>query len=135
MERELETLFAQKQLRLTTPRKAVFRILHETKEPLSAPSIAAKCQSIDRTSVYRTIKIFGQLGIIKSVQIGWRQRYELADPFKSHHHHLSCSSCGQLIDLHSTKIERIVSTIASEHNFKATDHSFEIRGLCKNCRG
>lgn len=134
MERELEIIFTREKHRLTTPRRAVFRVLRDSKVPLSASMITAACPSIDRTSVYRTLELFRKLGVIKSIQLGWRERYELADPFKTHHHHLSCTQCGRLVDLHSSKIEKIVAAIASEHEFKATDHTFEIRGLCDACR-
>lgn len=134
MEQELEIIFTREKLRLTTPRKVVFKVLKESTAPLSVAMITDRCQSIDRTSVYRTIDIFVQLGIVKAIPLGWKQRYELADPFKLHHHHLSCTNCKRLIDLHSSRIEHIVATIASEHNFVVDDHTFEIRGLCDKCR-
>lgn len=133
MEKELETIFAQQKLRITRPRREIFRVLQQSKAPLSAPMINTHCTTANRTSVYRTLELFHRLGIIKSVQFGWRQRYELADPFKIHHHHLSCTKCGQLIDLQSPDIENLVNVIASQNNFVVTDHTFEIRGLCQDC--
>lgn len=134
MERELETIFAREGIRLTNPRRVVFKILHESATPLSASMIAKQCDSIDRVSVYRSLELFVKLGIARSVPIGWKQRYELTDPFKSHHHHLSCTRCGRLIDVHSPKFEQLVSTVVAEYDFVASDHTFEVRGICKGCR-
>lgn len=134
MERELEVIFAHAGKRMTTPRKEIFRTLQQSQKPLSIAMISTLCKEIDRTSVYRTIELFNQLGIVKSVQLGWRQRYELADPFKMHHHHLSCTKCGQLVDLQSPDIEKLVEVVATQHKFAVTDHTFEIRGLCRHCR-
>ena len=134
MEKELETIFMRSHLRLTKPRRVVFEVLKTTATPLSIASIAESCAAIDRTSVYRTIDMFLKLDIVKAVPFGWKQRYELADPFKSHHHHLACVRCGSLVDLHSPKIEDMISSIASEHGFRAVDHSVEIKGYCGSCR-
>lgn len=103
-------------------------------EPMTASSIAGLCKKIDRTSVYRTLELFTQLGIAHEVPMGWKQRYELASPFKSHHHHLSCNGCGKLVDIHSPQLERTMARIASEHGFTVDSHTFEIRGLCSECR-
>ncbi len=134
MERELEVIFAREQLRLTTPRKVVFQVLQQSETPQSAVVIAKQCKTVDRTSVYRTLELFAQLGIVQTVPLGWKQRYELTGPFKSHHHHMSCTKCGRLIDLHSQKFERLVTAVAAEHGFTAKDHTFEIRGLCSSCQ-
>ncbi len=134
MEKELEVIFARERLRLTTPRRIVFLAMHESNTPVSAASIAQRCKDIDRVSVYRTIDLFVRLGIAEAVPLGWKRRYELTGPFKSHHHHLSCRKCGTLIDVHSQKFEHIVAAVAKEHGFHAEDHTFEIRGLCANCK-
>lgn len=134
MERELEAIFRHKNLRLTTPRREIFTVLRSSKTPLSASIIARSCPVIDRVSIYRTIKLFLHLGIVESVPLGWKQRYELTGPFKSHHHHLTCVKCAKLIDIQSLQFERVVAQVANSYDFAAHDHTFEIRGYCKNCR-
>lgn len=134
MERELEAIFRHENLRLTTPRREIFTTLRNSKTPLSASMIARDCHAIDRVSIYRTIQLFLRLGIVESVPLGWKQRYELTGPFKSHHHHLTCVQCAKLIDVQSPQFERVVAEIANSHEFTAYDHTFEIRGYCKNCR-
>ena len=134
MDQEFEDIFARNHLRLTTPRRAVFAALKQSDEPLAMSALIRLYNGTDRTSVYRTIDLFVRLGIAQTVQMGWKQRYELTGPFKSHHHHLSCSKCGKLVDVHSSKIEDIVATVAHEHGFTMSDHTFEIRGLCDSCR-
>ena len=133
MENELEVLFAKEGLRLTSARKEVFRLLYRSEKPLSIASIAKALSGIDRVSVYRTIELFQNLGIVNPVPLGWKQLYELTSPFKAHHHHLSCIKCGKLVDVHSKKFEQLVASVAREHNFTAHDHTFEIKGLCSDC--
>ncbi|MDB5176733.1 MAG: Fur family transcriptional regulator [Candidatus Saccharibacteria bacterium] len=131
---ELEVIFAREQLRMTSPRLAVFDAMRSSEMPLSIGEITKKCSAIDRVSIYRTIDLFVQLGIAEAVPVGWKKQYELTSPFQSHHHHLYCSSCGSLVDIHSKKLEQIVAAIARDYDFAPSEHKFEVSGLCKNCR-
>ena len=108
--------------------------MQSSKAPLSISELIKKCPISERTSVYRTIDLFVRENIVKIVPIGWKQKYELTDLFKKHHHHLSCTKCGNLIDIHSKNIETVVSDVARENGFSETDHTFEIRGLCRDCK-
>jgi Fur family ferric uptake transcriptional regulator len=130
---ELEVIFAREQLRMTTPRQMVFEALRGSEMPLAIGDIIKKCPSIDRVSIYRTIELFSELGIVEVVPTGWKQRYELTSPFKSHHHHLYCTKCHKLIDIHSKRLEQLVASIAKESGFVAEEHKFEVSGLCNKC--
>jgi len=130
---ELETVFAREGLRLTAPRKAVFDALYSAHQPLMIKDIIQACPATDRVSIYRTLERFTSLGIAEIVPLGWKQRYELTSPFKPHHHHLYCTSCGKLIDLHSQKLELLVAAIARQYDFKPAEHKFEVSGTCTDC--
>lgn len=131
---ELETLFAQKGLRLTQPRRTLFDALYNSRQPLLISQLIKAHPSVDRVSIYRTLELFIQLGIAEVIPMGWKQRYELTSPFKPHHHHLYCTGCGKLIDLHSHKLELLVAAIAREHGFVPNEHKFEVSGLCAECQ-
>ncbi len=134
MER-LEELFRANELRLTEPRRDIFRILETRDQPLTLGEIIKTSQFAERTSVYRTLQLFTKLGIVDMIQVGFKQRYELAEPFKAHHHHLICVKCGELIDLERTpRLEKLVSKLASAHNYELTAHHVELQGICNNCR-
>lgn len=132
---ELEVMFAHKGLRLTAPRLAVFDALQQAGAPMAINEIIKKCPTIDRVSIYRTIDVFIQLGITEVVPVGWKKRYELTSPFKSHHHHLYCTQCSKLIDVHSKKLELLVASLVREYHFMPHEHKFEISGLCEACQG
>ena len=131
----LEKFFNENKLRLTEPRRDVFRILEARDQPLTLGEIIKSSQFAERTSVYRTLQLFTKLGIVDLVQVGWKQRYELADPFKPHHHHLVCVKCGELVDLDSSKLEKLVNKLAGAHNYTLTAHHVELQGICNKCRG
>lgn len=133
MER-LQSIFTAHSLRLTAPRRAVFSVLEATDSPLFISDVLAACRGVDRVSVYRTLELFARLGIIEIITTGFKKRYELAEPFKPHHHHLQCISCGELIAIHSTSIESLVTSVAEKHHYIVTDHHFELHGVCSKCR-
>lgn len=119
--------------RVTQPRVALYRLLKEQSSPLSLAEINKRAKNIERTSIYRTLQLFRDLHIVTVIPFGWKQRYELAEPFMPHHHHLICESCGSLKEIGSEKIEKIVEAISNDEGFETLHHHFEIRGTCSKC--
>jgi len=134
MDADTIALFTTKNLRLTKPRQAVFETLKRASTPLSHVEIAKMIPYIDKVSVYRTIDVFLKLGIVIGVAHGWKQRYELAAPFKPHHHHLLCTGCGNVEEIQSEKLEQIINILADQEEFEVKGHTFEITGLCRTCQ-
>ena len=130
---QLDTLFRDKKLRLTRPRRALYRILSKSHEPLDLTTINTLITESDRTSTYRNLELFAAIGIIEVIHVGWKKRYELAAPFAPHHHHLVCIVCGSLTALDTPEIETIVETLARKYTYEITDHHFELRGICSAC--
>lgn len=129
----LEQLFHDRGLRLTEQRRDVFRILEGRDQPMTMGEIIKASQFAERTSVYRALQLFIKQGIVDLVPVGFKQRYELAEPFKAHHHHLICIDCGELVDLDSVKLEKIVGKLAAVHGYKLTAHHVELQGICRSC--
>lgn len=131
---KLEKLFETHSLRLTTPRKIVFDILLEADQPLFIRDIIARADRVERTSIYRTLELFESLSIIEIIHTAFKQRYELAGPFKPHHHHAICTRCDAVTTVSEAPLETIIRDIADLYDFTPTAHHFELRGICKNCQ-
>jgi Fur family transcriptional regulator, ferric uptake regulator len=120
---------------LTNTRTVVFEALqHE--EPLSMAELQSKLDGmVDRASLYRTITLFEQLGIVQRLQIGWKYKLELADDFNFHHHHIACKQCGLTLPVREDlTLEASIRTLAMEYGFTEVTHQLEIRGLCPSCQ-
>jgi Fur family ferric uptake transcriptional regulator len=119
----------------TKSRQLVFTAL-EGQEPLAMSELVARVdKSIDRASVYRTIKLFEELGIVHKLQIGWKYKLELSDDFHDHHHHIACVKCGSIKPIHEDpKLEASIMKLAQENKFSLLTHQLELRGICKNCQ-
>ena len=130
----LSEIFEQQGFRLTKPRQQIFDILKNSEIPLTVGDIAKNCKNINRTSIYRTLIIFDRLKIINTIYIGWKNYYELAEPFIPHHHHLYCINCQNAEPIQPKELEKLVDYIGKKYNFIVTKHHFELEGICEKCR-
>ena len=130
----LSEIFEQHGFRLTKPRQQIFDILKNSEIPLTIGDIAKNCKNINRTSIYRTLIIFDRLKIINTIYIGWKNYYELAEPFIPHHHHLYCINCQNAEPIQPKELEKLVDYIGKKYNFIVTKHHFELEGICEKCR-
>jgi len=133
---EIETL--KKFLRsgeysMTTPRRLVFEEL--SRGPLSNAHLAKLlAKKADRASVYRTVSLFEELGVIKRNWIGSESEIELSEAFIPHHHHTSCRACGASLPFASDLFESLIDKIAEESHFALDDHRLELLGTCRDCQ-
>lgn len=120
---------------ITDARHVVFTAL-EDKEALTMAELVTACgDELDRATVYRTISLFEELGIVRRIQIGWKYKLELTDSFSNHHHHLTCTVCGMVTPLsEDIDLEERLKELTALYHFKPSDHQLEIRGLCHACQ-
>ena len=117
----------------TKTRQAVFAALSSHK-PLSMHELVERCSDIDRASVYRSVALFEEIGIVHRLYTGWKYTIELSDRFGLHHHHATCSRCGKIISLEEdTALESALRRLADKHSFVISGHEIELTGLCNNC--
>ena len=79
-------------------------------------------------TVYRTVKLFEELGILEKLEFGdGRARYEDAD--REHHDHLINVQNGEVIEFINSDIEKLQEKIAQELGFKLLGHKLELYGV------
>jgi Fur family transcriptional regulator, ferric uptake regulator len=130
----LQKLLKDSGYSMTAPRKVVCELLWE-QEPLSMRELTERSKGmIDRASLYRTIALFEQLGLVQRIYIGWKYKVELSDVFTHHHHHISCLGCGKIVAItEEDEIERLITALASRHGFTPQSHQLEVTGYCGAC--
>jgi Fur family ferric uptake transcriptional regulator len=70
---------------------------------------------------------------VQRLNTGWKYKIELTDKFAEHHHHLTCTTCGQTTSLNEAELESFIEKIAHDYGFTPSSHQIEIQGLCKTC--
>lgn len=125
--------------RYTTQRRMLVEILSDASRPLTIPEVLGAATGLTQSSAYRNITVLIEAGVVERIagpdDYG---RFELAEAFAGHHHHLVCEACGTVEDLHaSPKLERVLGETArlaaSEQGYVITEHRLELRGRCAKC--
>ncbi len=123
--------------RLTRTRKAVLGLLEKTQQPLSASDIYSQLQerhvAIDLVTVYRTVNVLKELGLVIQLDFQGQSRYELKEGRK-HHHHIQCRVCGEIVDLLLCPLKKLTKLIEEQTKFIVDDHTLEFAGFCPKCQ-
>lgn len=88
--------------------------------------------SLDRSSVYRTLKLFVELGLVVSgLNSDGEDIYEIPRPQR--HHHLVCRQCGGEDEIAHDLVEGLYTAVQARCGFQATSDHLVIFGLCAAC--
>ncbi|MDZ5762452.1 Transcriptional repressor [Candidatus Cyrtobacter comes] len=134
MNSEALKMFEKASFKVTNQRKAIADVLFSSNEHLSADEIFKKISSIDPNisiaTVYRTLLLFEEFGIVKRLDLGeGRSLYEAAGSQKGHHHHLVDLESGKIIEFYDPEIEDLKERIARRLGYKLIDHRLELYGI------
>ncbi|TML58175.1 MAG: transcriptional repressor [Actinobacteria bacterium] len=117
---ELTELFRDRGLKVTPQRQRIFEVLHRA----TMPTISLK-------TVYQTLNDLAGMGEIQVLDLGTGSgRF---DPNVSAHHHLVCTSCGKVRDLHASYPELRVPP-GQRQGFTVGSAEVVFRGVCDECR-
>jgi len=139
MHETVRARLAEHQQRMTAGREQVVDVLAATDRPLTIPEILAARRGLAQSSVYRTLVVLEQAGVVHRVVTHDEfARYELAEDLTGHHHHLVCSNCGRVEDLPaSDSIERSVAAAVAQAarrvGFRTEHHRLDLVGTCADC--
>ena len=126
---DLEALCAERGLRITEQRRVIARVLSEAEDHPDVEALHARAAAIDPkisiATVYRTVKLFEDAGVIAKHDFGaGRSRYE---PIPDEHHdHLIDLRSGAVIEFRNEEIERLQKAIAERLGFRLVDHRLEL---------
>ena len=124
--------------KLTPQRRAIVDgIVNSEGQHLTAEEIydlvKVNCPEIGLATVYRTIGMLEELGIVSRLDLGDNiSRYELVHAEENHqHHHLVCNKCSKVLEVEGDLLDQIEQTIEEKYKFRIMDHSVKFFGLCK----
>ena len=136
----LKNSLRQKGFKLTTQRRVILDVIMENQgKHLSTEEIydlvKKKYPDIGLATVYRTLQLFDDLGIIFKVNFDdGRSRYELHHDENHQHHHLICLKCGNVIEMEGDLLENLEEIIEKTKHFQVIDHNVKFFGYCSKCR-
>ncbi len=113
----------------TPQRVAILRAL-AAEQHQSLEEIRGRCPGVGIVTVYRTLGLLDELGIVRRLDFGGGPRYELAE---NHHHHMICESCGDVSEFEECPLDP-ARLLLEDPRFEVRSHSLEIYGRCAECR-
>jgi Fur family ferric uptake transcriptional regulator len=129
---DVEALCHEKGLRITEQRKVIARVLSEAEDHPDVEALHARASAIDPgisiATVYRTVRLFEEAGILDRHDFGdGRSRYEAAP--EAHHDHLIDVETGRVIEFVDPELESLQKQIAEKLGFRLVDHRMELYGV------
>jgi Fur family ferric uptake transcriptional regulator len=124
--------------RYTPGRRSIVDALAETGRPLTVPELVAE-SGIPSSSAYRNVLVLVEAGVLHRVTgADDHARFELAEPFGEHHHHLICDNCGTVVDIDASRsLERALDAaakiIAADTGLEIRAHRIDLLGRCTDC--
>jgi len=139
--------FSKHGYRLTEPRIAIINILSKNNNHPSIEeiyfSVHKKHPSIGITTVYRTLELLVNMGLVHRFDFGeGKARFELIDhpDGVGHHHHLICVECKKIInytdfiDEEVALFSKLEKKLSKKHKFTIDSHVVEFYGVCEGCK-
>jgi len=122
-------------IRLTVQRQAILDLINRSNQHWDAEELA-RClgengEQLGIATVYRGLAALENAGLIQSIQLADKKRYERAN--KGHHDHLVCTKCGDIKEFCDSEIEMRQQKVAQDRSFQMTGHQLLIFGICQAC--
>ena len=129
---DIVQLCADKGLRITEQRRTVARVLGDSEDHPDVETLHARAAAVDPhisiATVYRTVRLFVEAGILERLEFGdGRSRYEAAS--EEHHDHLIDVETGKVIEFVDEELEMLQRRIAEKLGYRLVDHRMELYGV------
>ena len=136
MKKNIAERLKEKGISHTPVRQLIYSCLENASTPLSLSEIELRLETVDKSSISRTLNLFREKHIVHYFDDGSGSvKYEMCN---SHHHdqdddthvHFHCSKCGETICLNHIKIPKV----DIPDGFLIENINYVITGRCLKCR-
>ncbi|WP_310534351.1 Fur family transcriptional regulator [Novosphingobium sp.] len=129
---DIEALCAERGLRITDQRRVIAKVLSESTDHPDVDKLHERAVAIDPgisiATVYRTVRLFEEAGILDRHDFGdGRARYEAAP--EAHHDHMIDVESGKVIEFVDPELEALQRQIAEKLGYRLVDHRMELFGV------
>ena len=134
MSSTIERKCKDKGVKLTEQRKVIAKVMSESNDHPNVDELYRRISKVDQkisiATVYRTVKLFEESGILAKHDFkGGKARYEELN--EGHHDHLIDIKSGEIIEFVDNEIEELQKKVAEKHGYELVDHKLELYGIKK----
>ena len=136
-QKDLNVRLRQSGYKLTRQRRAVVEVVTASRARLSAAEAYSRaqrlCPDVGLTTVYRTLDILLQLGVLRRVHLD--SGCEAFAPSSAKHgHSLICEGCRATVEFEDCDLSRLLKRVARQTGFRIEQHWLELVGRCPQCQ-
>ena len=129
---DIEALCSERGLRITEQRRVIAKVLSESTDHPDVEKLHQRAAALDPgisiATVYRTVRLFEEAGILDRHDFGdGRARYEAAP--EAHHDHMIDVESGAVIEFVDPELEALQRQVAERLGFRLVDHRMELFGV------
>jgi Fur family ferric uptake transcriptional regulator len=129
---DIEAICAERGLRITEQRRVIAKVLSDSTDHPDVERLHERAVALDPgisiATVYRTVRLFEEAGILDRHDFGdGRARYEAAP--EAHHDHMIDVETGKVLEFVDPELEALQRQIAEKLGFRLVDHRMELFGV------
>ena len=140
MEKKPREILSNNNISITNPRLLVIEELLSIKKPIAVEDLQMKLKDkVAVSTLYRVISDLKSINILEEITSPDNiTMVELSLVDTTHHHHMFCENCGDVIDIElseefENKLDNEIKALEKKIQIKISDHGLELLGSCKAC--
>ena len=140
MEKKPRDILSNNNISITNPRLLVIEELLSIKKPITIEDLQIKLKDkVAVSTLYRVISDLKSINILEEITSPDNiTMVELSLIDATHHHHMFCENCGDVIDIElseefENKLDNEIKALENKLQVKINDHGLELLGSCKAC--
>jgi Fe2+ or Zn2+ uptake regulation protein len=140
MEKKPRDILSNNNISITNPRLLVIEELLSIKKPIAIEDLQIKLKDkVAVSTLYRVISDLKSINILEEITSPDNiTMVELSLIDTTHHHHMFCENCGDVIDIElseefENKLDNEIKALENKLQVKINDHGLELLGSCKAC--
>jgi len=123
--------------RVTRQRRLVMQVIQENPGHLEVEAVYALAKASDPKislpTVYRTLAVLKEMGMVKDHALGENHAHFEAAPEKPHYH-FTCRKCGRVIEFDAPQVVQVVHAVSEREGLQVTDVHLFLSGYCARCQ-
>lgn len=121
---------------VTAQRRLLLDLIREAGGHIDATEIYRRAsrrgESISLATVYRSLHLFKELGLVDERRLGKIRCYEIKRSLE--HQHLVCKRCGRVMEFESPLVGELAARAQWEYGFNVTKAELCLEGYCRKCK-
>jgi Fur family ferric uptake transcriptional regulator len=130
---------AQKGLRATRQRMAVFEAARSISGHYTAEDLLRRARALDRTvsraTIYRALPLLVGSGAVREVDVGRDHKYYLAEAgVSAFQAQLVCEGCDAIVEVDAPFMDWYGKAVAAKHGMRPISQKLQVTALCERCQ-